>query len=186
MCPQAFSSWQRIPDGGPLCAFLCRRTSNLCSRNQAAFAAAMSLSRVIAFNRIEYMLGCLTCQVSVRFCFRKASLHNFHGLQWPRVLTQRTYNTDLLSKPVNTEDAMQSWTHDSAFAPLGSGLFQVAFSLAVVVYHGRRLSLALQAAISAMVTACVQKQMDSCQSDSMAMPSLAPIFGQASSSQGAA
>ncbi|KAL0039516.1 hypothetical protein WJX77_000424 [Trebouxia sp. C0004] len=66
---------------------------------------------------------------------------------------------------------------------LALGLFQVAFSLAAVVYHGQRLSLALQAAISTMVTACVQKQMDSCQADSMALPSSAPAFGQASSSQ---
>ena len=87
---------------------------------------------------------------------------------------------------MNIEDAIQWWIHDSAFAFFGSGLFQVAFSLAVVVYPGRRLSLALQAAISAMVTACVQKQMDSCQSESMALPSSAPMFGQASSSQGAA
>ena len=95
-------------------------------------------------------------------------------------------NLNSISHQVNIEDAVQWWVHDSAFTSFGSGLFQVAFSLAVVIYHGRRLSLALKAAISAMVTACVQKQMDSCQSDSMALPSSAPIFGQASSSQGPA
>ena len=108
---------------------------------------------------------------------------------WPAlsdVLTQTTYNISLLSKQVILEDATQWWIHDSSSASFGSGLFQVAFSLAVVVYHGRRLSLALQAAISTMVTACVQKQMDSCQSESMALPSATPVFGQASSSQGAA
>lgn len=102
------------------------------------------------------------------------------------VLTQTTCNITLFSTQAKIDNAMQWWIHDSALAPFGSGLFQVAFSLAVVVYQGRCLSLALQAAISAMVTACVQKQIDSCQSESMALPSATPIFGQATSPQGAA
>ena len=31
MCLQAFSSWQRIPGSGPVCALLCRKISGLCS-----------------------------------------------------------------------------------------------------------------------------------------------------------
>ncbi len=188
MCLQAFSSWQRIRDSGPVCAFLCRRISSLCSRKQAAFAAAVGLSGVIALHSIALNLLvhaglCLTCHIAGILIMKGITV------AWPAlsdVLTQITYNINLFSNQVNIENAMQWWKHDSAFAPFGLGLFQVAFSLAVVVYHGRRLSLALQAAISAMVTACVQKQMDSCQSDSMALPSSAPIFGQASTSQGAA
>lgn len=63
----------------------------------------------------------------------------------------------------------------------------MALSLAVVLYEGRRLSLALQAAVSAMVTACVQKQIDSSQSGSMALPSPPLAPGKAPTSpQGAA
>ncbi len=127
---------------------------------------------------------CLTCQVAVTFLIMKGITGAWPALS--NVLTQTTCNITLFSTQANIDNAMQWWIHDSAFAPFGSGLFQVAFSLAVVVYQGRRLSLALQAAISAMVTACVQKQIDSCQSESMALPSATPIFGQATSSQGAA
>ncbi|KAL0045451.1 hypothetical protein WJX82_006982 [Trebouxia sp. C0006] len=51
---------------------------------------------------------------------------------------------DAEQKPTVPDDVFQQ--------ALALGLFQVAFSLAVVVYQGRRLSLALQAAISAMAT----------------------------------
>lgn len=64
-----------------------------------------------------------------------------------------------------------------------SGLFQAALSLAVVLYKGLRLTQALEAAVAAMASACVQKQQDAAQHQ---LPSL-PVnlaFGHTPNGQG--
>ena len=55
-----------------------------------------------------------------------------------------------------------------------AGVYQVALALAVVVYQGRRLSQALQTAIAAMVTSCVQKQMDTTPPHTQTAPGSVP------------
>ena len=68
--------------------------------------------------------------------------------------------------------------HDQSAA----GLFQVALSLAVVQWEGRRLSQRLEAVIEAMVTACVQKQLDT--GDVASGPASTSTFSQGPASQG--
>lgn len=54
-----------------------------------------------------------------------------------------------------------------------AGLFHAALSLAVVLYEGQRLSQALQRSVAAMVTSCVQKQIQ----DAMAVRGNLPASG---------
>lgn len=63
------------------------------------------------------------------------------------------------------------------------GLFQAALSLAVVLYKGLRLTQALEAALAAMASACVQKQLDATQ-DSAPSAAANLVFGQTATLQG--
>ena len=64
-----------------------------------------------------------------------------------------------------------------------TGLFQAALSLAVVLYKGLSLTQALEVALAAMATACVQKQLEAAQ-DHIPSTDSNLVFGQASNLQG--
>ena len=65
-----------------------------------------------------------------------------------------------------------------------AGLFHAALSLAVVLYQGQRLSQALQRSVAAMVTFCVQKQLQDSSSDRVTLPAAGMVFGQQLASPG--
>ena len=66
---------------------------------------------------------------------------------------------------------------------LDTGLFQAALSLALVLYKGLALTQALEAALAAMATACVQKQLEAAQ-DHAPSADAHLVFGQAPDLQG--
>ncbi|KAL3143305.1 hypothetical protein ABBQ38_002146 [Trebouxia sp. C0009 RCD-2024] len=75
---------------------------------------------------------------------------------------------------LDPEASQRATVDDDVFHRLlGLGLFHAALSLAVVLYEGQRLSQALQRSVAAMVTSCVQKQIQ----DAMAVRGNLPASG---------
>ena len=71
----------------------------------------------------------------------------------------RSRQTHEVSSRLHITDSPLLYSSHFRWARCNAGLFHAALALAIVLYEGQRLSHALQSSVAAMVTACVQKQL---------------------------